>query len=267
MTDIIIYFTNKNIYLNKMSNNTTFKIQSFAIPSAFDPKDKSILSGGGGTNTAISREITIIENDITDIETQLVQLTENEATINNEINNIETQLVQLTQNEATINNEINDIETQLVQLTENDETINNEIITINEGLAQIQQEIQNLGGSLRNVSVLDDVGGSSLFGTPNNSVVYSLNQNPGQIVIDSTLPEFSPPVGSEYIIYAGNNNTVLLQTQTPTIIIQISGGVLNDGTNDVVLDYNSKVTITKISDTLWIAQGDGLSYLTNLPPP
>jgi hypothetical protein len=154
--------------------------------------------------------------------------------------------------EHTSGEDIIRIESQIVQLQESVAENDAEIADINDEISQIQEQIQ--AGSLRNIIILENIGASTLTG-PNNSVFYSLNQNPGQLVIDPEIP-----VGSEYIVYAGSNNTVSIQTLDTDVVIQISGDSLNDGTNNVLLGFNSKVTLTKITANLWIAQGDTLSY-------
>ena len=122
-------------------------------------------------------------------------------------------------------------------------------------------DLQNAGGGgsgVRNVSVLNEVGGSTIVFEVSGNLIYSLNQNPGQIVIDDDGN--SPLIGTEYIIYAGDNNTVLLQTFKTSGRIQISGTATNTSNSNVNMAINSKCTVTKITQTLWIVQGDGLTY-------
>ena len=116
-------------------------------------------------------------------------------------------------------------------------------------------------GGVRNVMVLDGVGGTGLVSQPTGTVAYSLNQSPGQMLIDVDGTN-SPAVGTEYIIYAGPNNTVYLQTAKTNGRIQISGTATNTANADVTMGINSKCTLTKITATLWIVQGDNLSYLS-----
>ena len=118
------------------------------------------------------------------------------------------------------------------------------------------------GGSVRNVLVIDGGGGAGVNTLANGSLVYSLNQSPGQLLIDSNGENQSPSIGTEYIIYAGANNTVYLQTSKTNGRIQISGTATNTTNADVTIAINSKCTITKITATLWIAQGDGLAYIS-----
>jgi hypothetical protein len=114
---------------------------------------------------------------------------------------------------------------------------------------------------LRDIIVLDNVGGSSIYTYNNGSVIYSLNQNPGQLVVDTDIG--SPPVGTEYIIVTDNNNTIYLQSQSTTVALQISGKALNRNVNqNIIMGLNSSCTLTKISATLWMVKGDSLDYET-----
>ena len=133
---------------------------------------------------------------------------------------------------------------------------NTKINDVNTKLGQLFA--QNASG--RQVIVLDGVGGASLYGQPNGTVVYSLNQSPGQIVVDADDSVDTPAVGTEYIVYAGANNTVYLENQKPSGRIQISGTATNTGNVNVILAINSKCTLLKLTQTLWIVQGDGLTY-------
>ena len=113
---------------------------------------------------------------------------------------------------------------------------------------------------LRNILVLDNVGGSMICDNPNGTLIYSSNQSPGQIVIDVDLYGQSPPVGTEFIIYAGNHNTVNLETQKTAGRLQISGGATNTSNLNIILPLNTKCTATKITSVLWIVQGENLTY-------
>ena len=122
-------------------------------------------------------------------------------------------------------------------------------------------ELQGGGGGgsiVRNIYTLDGVGGASIVTQATGTLIYSLNQNPGQIVIDENSDLVA--VGTEFIIYAGSNNTVYLQNSKPSGRIQISGTATNTGNANVNLAINSKCTVTKLTATLWIVQGDGLTY-------
>lgn len=100
--------------------------------------------------------------------------------------------------------------------------IQNVIQKINDTNAKIVQlqaavtDLQNGGGGgtggigLRDIIVYDGVGGSTLTYASNGTIAYSLNQSPGQIIIDADVQ--SPPVGTEFIIYAGSNNTAYIKT-------------------------------------------------------
>lgn len=132
-------------------------------------------------------------------------------------------------------------------------------------LSMAVNELQNggggsSGGTARNVLVLDGVGGSSINYEPSGTLVYSLNQTPGQLTLDSDGPD-SPAIGTEYVIYAGSNNSIYLQTQKENTRIQISGTPTNTSNLDVSMGINSKCTVTKVSNTLWVVQGDNLSYI------
>ena len=134
------------------------------------------------------------------------------------------------------------------------------------GFMMLQGAVDELqgggGGGVRNVLVIDGGGGTGVNTLVNGSLVYSLNQSPGQLVIDANGENQSPSIGTEYIIYAGANNTVYLQTSKTNGRIQISGTATNTTNADVTMAINSKCTITKITATLWIAQGDNLSYIS-----
>lgn len=123
-------------------------------------------------------------------------------------------------------------------------------------------ELQNASGGngAKNVEVFNGIGGADLETFDNNTIFYSLNQSPGQMLVDSNA-SYSPVVGTEYVVYTGDNNTVLLQTLKTGGRIQISGTATNTGNVDVTLALNSKCTLTKITQTLWIVQGNGLSYV------
>ena len=147
------------------------------------------------------------------------------------------------------NTKINDVNTKLGQLFAG--------YMLLEGAVT---ELQNAsGGGVREVDVIDGGGGATLLTRPNGTVVYSLNQSPGQIVVDDDTVN-SPAVGTEYIVYTGPNNTVYLENQKPSGRIQISGTATNTGNVNVLLAINSKCTLTKLTETLWIVQGDGLTY-------
>jgi len=124
------------------------------------------------------------------------------------------------------------------------------------------EELQGGGGGgsgVRNVMVLDDVGGAGLELEPNGTLAYSLNQSPAQITVDIN-GDSSPAVGTEFIVYAGENNPVYIETQKTNGRIQISGTATNTTNANVNMAINCKCTVTKITATLWIAQGDGLTY-------
>jgi hypothetical protein len=118
----------------------------------------------------------------------------------------------------------------------------------------------------RKVNFLNNIGGGIISNNAAGSIIYSYNQTPAQWIIDA--PAFSPEVGTEYIIYNGNVNTGFIQTYSPSVAFQISGTVLylND-TRIVALNTNCKCVATKVSSTLWVIQGDGLSYTqgVNIP--
>jgi len=88
-----------------------------------------------------------------------------------------------------------------------------------------------------------------------------LSTEAGQIVIDDNSGT-TIAVGTEYIIYAGSNNPVYLQNQKTDGRLQISGTATNTGNANVNLAINSKCTVTKLTQTLWVVQGDGLTYAT-----
>lgn len=126
------------------------------------------------------------------------------------------------------------------------------------------EELQGGGGgggsSVRNIYTLNGVGGSDITSQPTGTIIYSLNQNPGQLVIDANSATVL--VGTEFIIYAGSNNAAYLQNQKTNGRVQISGTATNSANANVEIPINSKCTLTKLTQTLWIAQGDGLTYLT-----
>lgn len=128
-----------------------------------------------------------------------------------------------------------------------------------------ESEIQEGGvggsGGIRDVIVYDGVGGAGLENQTSGSVFYSLNQEPGQLTVDIN-GESSPAVGTEFIIFAGDNNDVLIESQKTNGRIQISGTATNTTNAHIILPLNSKCTVTKLTQTLWIAQGDGLTYLS-----
>lgn len=144
---------------------------------------------------------------------------------------------------------------------------NEKINDTNAKIVQLQAavtDLQNGGGGgtggigLRDIIVYDGVGGSILTYASNGTIAYSLNQIPGQIIIDADVQ--SPPVGTEFIIYAGSNNTAYMQNAKTSGRIQISGAATNTSNADVYVAINSKCTVTKLTNTLWVAQGDGLTY-------
>jgi hypothetical protein len=90
---------------------------------------------------------------------------------------------------------------------------------------------------LRNVVVFDDTGGQSVYGRENGTVAYSINQSPGQIVLDTDMT--SPRIGTEFIIYTANNNTVLIQTLKTGGRLQISGANENTSNLNVILGVNT----------------------------
>ena len=129
----------------------------------------------------------------------------------------------------------------------------------------IQTEISNGSGdntgySLRQINIIGEngpVGGSEIYSYSNGSVIYSYNQSPGQLVIDSGSVE----VGTEFIVVTGNNNSVYFETFSETILLQISGSTYNtDPVKKVNMSANCKCTLTKVTSNLWIIQGDDLSY-------
>ena len=133
------------------------------------------------------------------------------------------------------------------------EDINDQIETIN---------IASSGSSsstVRNVVVYDDVGGSTIVYEPNGSVIYSFNQNPPQIVVDDD--ETPVQVGTEFIIYAGENGATIQSFRTDDTL-QISGFEANSSRANIGLNSYCKCTILKITPTLWVLSGDGLSYLS-----
>jgi len=157
--------------------------------------------------------------------------------------------------EQTVKN--NDIDGRFSQIMEG-------FMMLSMALTDLENSIGEGGSSVRNVSVLDG-GGAGINNEPSGTLVYSLNQNPGQITLDSDGPD-SPPIGTEYVIYAGsttgnNNDGVYFETQKLNTRIQISGTPTNTSNLNVSMDVNSKCTVTKVSNTLWVVQGDNLSYI------
>lgn len=80
------------------------------------------------------------------------------------------------------NEKINDANTKLGQLFA--------------GFMMLQGAVSELqgggGGSVRNVLVIDGGGGTGVNTLANGSLVYSLNQSPGQLVIDANGENQSP---------------------------------------------------------------------------
>lgn len=150
-----------------------------------------------------------------------------------------------------ISNSVVDQNRKLSNVVEDIEIINTEI-------DQLQQNSNTGSSGVRNVVVYDNLGGTSSNIEPNGSLIYSFNQSPGQIVIDKNTD--SVAIGSEYVILAGVNG-VYLQTFRTNDTIQISGEQ-NTSRVNVALDAYCKCTATKVTATLWIVQGDGLSYLS-----
>jgi hypothetical protein len=124
------------------------------------------------------------------------------------------------------------------------------------------EELQGGGaGGVRNVFDIDGGGGVSVYTLSNGTVAYSLNQSPAQMLIDAN-GDFSPAIGSEYIIYTGPNNAVYIETQKTDGRIQISGTATNTANASINMGINCKCTVTKITATLWVVQGDGLTYIS-----
>jgi hypothetical protein len=141
--------------------------------------------------------------------------------------------------------------------------VSNQMRDITEGLNYISlavTELQNggTGNGVRPIFTLQNVGGASINSEPNGTVAYSISQDPGVIAIDNNIT--SPPIGTEYIIYTADNNSVILQNQKDGGRIQISGTAPNTSNLHVIMLVNCKCTVTKLTNTLWIAQGDSLSY-------
>jgi hypothetical protein len=152
----------------------------------------------------------------------------------------------------------NDIDGRISQIMEG-------LMMLSMALTDLENSIEEGGGSVRNVYNLHDVGGAGINTEPSGTLVYSLNQTPGQITLDSDGDD-SPPIGTEYVIYAGSptgdgNTGIYLQTQKANTRIQISGTPTNTTNLDVSMGVNSKCTVTKVSNTLWVVQGDSLSYI------
>ena len=152
------------------------------------------------------------------------------------------------------NEKINDANTKLGQLF-------GSFMMLQGAVAELQSGGGGGASSVRNVVLLDGVGGSGVYTEPNGTLMYSLNQNPGQMVLDGDVPE-SPPIGTEYVICTGPNNTVYLENQKAGGRLQISHTATNTSNANVTMAINSKCTVTKLSATLWIVQGDGLAYAT-----
>ena len=152
--------------------------------------------------------------------------------------------------EQTVKN--NDIDGRFSQIMEG-------FMMLSMALTDLENSIGEGGSSVRNVSVLDG-GGAGINNEPSGTLVYSLNQTPGQITLDSDGDD-SPPIGTEYVIYAGSNNDVYFETQKLNTRIQISGTPTNTSNLNVSMGVNSKCTVTKVSNTLWVVQGDNLSYI------
>lgn len=126
--------------------------------------------------------------------------------------------------------------------------------------AAVEQLQEGGGGSSINLLTLSGVGGSAIYGQPSGTIIYSVEQDPAQIVVDTDMMS-SPSPGTEYIIVTGDNNSVSIQTQKTGGRIQISGTSTNTSNLNVILSANNNVCrVIKLTSTLWIVHGDNLSY-------
>jgi hypothetical protein len=133
-------------------------------------------------------------------------------------------------------------------------------ITVLGGMVYELQNSEGGGGGVNNFFLLSGSGGAIINTQPSGTVAYSESQDPGQIVVDNDLESLSPAVGTEYTIFTGTNNTVLFQTQKTSGRIQISGTPTNTSNYNVILDNNCMCRFVKMTSTLWVVQGDGLTY-------
>ena len=133
----------------------------------------------------------------------------------------------------------------------------------------VESQIEDIGNRIvvpssntyptRQVEFINNGGGGGINENACGSIIYSYNQTPGQWVIDDN--SFSPAVGTEFIIYNGNVNPGYIQSFKSSVALQISGGDFNSDSSKIVnLGVNCKCVATKVSDSLWVIQGDGLSY-------
>lgn len=121
------------------------------------------------------------------------------------------------------------------------------------------EQLQGGGGGGVNILTLSG-GGSAIYYQPSGTIVYSLEQDPGQIVVDADV-ENGPAPGTEYTIVTSGNNSIYIQTQKPGGRIQISGTSTNTSNLNVIMAANNNVCrVIKLTSTLWIVHGDNLSY-------
>jgi hypothetical protein len=133
-------------------------------------------------------------------------------------------------------------------------------VTMLGGMVYELQNNEGGGGGVNNFFLLSNDGGASINTQPSGTIAYSESQDPGQIIVDSDLESLSPAIGTDYTVFTGTNNTVLLQTQKTNGRIQISNTETNTSNLSVILGNNCMCRLVKMSATLWVVQGDGLSY-------
>lgn len=127
---------------------------------------------------------------------------------------------------------------------------------LQEGLNELQNS--SGGSGARRMILINGAGSAVVVNEPNGTIFYSVVQDPNQISLDTN--SISPAIGSEYIICTGSNDGVILISEKTDGRLQISGTATNTFNEAVYMDVNSKCTVTKLTSTLWIVQGDSLSY-------
>ena len=114
--------------------------------------------------------------------------------------------------------------------------------------------------ALYNVYVHDSGSTLNVYTLPNQTVIYNQNGSEVQFYLD--LPgSQSPPIGTEYTVVNDANSLMYFISSDSTVIITLSNNSFNTGNSNVVaMAVLCRCTVIKVSATLWMVSGDGLTY-------